>query len=235
MVMGVGFRLLAMLFPAAPPGSWTAWATLALVEAGVLGLTAAFMAGAPPWPFALLLVAGLAVFFGAVLRMQFDRKPPPVKLRRPDFGVVHVVMALLCLGVTAAVGLFLAFSPEMQPGWVAAYGVLGLVGFLSQMILGVEMRLLPMFAFTEAFGRSGHAALPPSPHDMPVRPLQALSVALWAVGVPLLAWGLPRRAEEAFAELAVRGGAGALLVGTLAAAASTARVLRLAYRRPSGR
>jgi hypothetical protein len=230
MVMGVGFRLLSMLFPAAPPGNRTAWATLVLFEAGVLGLTGAFMARAPLWPFALLLAAGLAVFLGAVLRMQFDRKPPPVKLKRPDFGVVHVAMALVCLGVTSAIGLFLAFSPEMQPGWVAAYGVLGLAGFLSQMILGVEMRLLPMFAFTEAFGRGGYTALPPSPHDMPRRPLQLMSVVAWAIGVPLLAWGLPCRAEEPFAEVAVRGGASALLLGTLAAAVSTARVLRLAYR-----
>jgi hypothetical protein len=231
MVMGVGFRLLSMLFPAAPPGNRAAWATLVLFEAGVLGLAASFMAGWPLWPFAILLVLGLAVFLGAVVRMRFRMRPPPAKLRRPDFGVLQVALALLSLGATAGIGLFLALSPEIEVRWVMAYGVVGLVGFLSQMILGVEMRLLPMFSFTEAYARSGHAALPPSPHDMPRRPLQGISVLAWAVGVPLLAWGLSCRAEEPFAEEAVRAGAGALLAGTLAAAASTARVLRVAYRR----
>jgi hypothetical protein len=182
-------------------------------------------------------VAGVRVFLGTVVRMRRHPRPPPVKLKRPDFGVLHVAAALLCLAAAAGIGLFLAFSPERHPAAVTVYGVLGLVGFLSQMILGVEMRLLPMFAFTEAFGRSGHAALPPSPHDMPSRPLQAFSLLAWALGVPLLAWGLVRDVGEPEGEWAVRAGAWSLFGGTVAAAASTARVLRLAYRRPrpSGR
>ena len=232
MVMGVGYRLLAMLFPAAPPRDRPVWASLVLFETGLLGLAGALMADRSPGPFAVLLAAGLLVFLGTVVRMRRHPRPAPVKLRRPDFGVLHVAAALLCLAAAAGIGLFLAFSPDREPGAVMVYGVLGLVGFLSQMILGVEMRLLPMFAFTEAFGRSGHAALPPSPHDMPSRPLQAFSLVAWAAGVPLLAWGLSQKVGELEGEWAVRAGGAALLAGTVAAALSTARVLRLAYRTP---
>jgi hypothetical protein len=113
------------------------------------------------------------------------------------------------------------------------YGVLALVGFLAQVILGVEMRLLPMFAFTEAFAVSGR--MPGSPHDMPWRPLQAISLAAWTAGVPLLAWGLGSSAAATDgggrAAARITAGALALLLGTLAAGASTARVLFHAYRR----
>jgi len=70
---------------------------------------------------------------------------------------------------------------------------------------------------------------------MPLRPLQALSLAAWALGVPLLAFGLGRDVGEPVGEGAVRAGGVALFLGTLAAAASTARVLGFACRRPSAR
>jgi hypothetical protein len=233
MVMGVGYRLLAMLFPGKPPGNKPAWLTLVLFEAGLLGLAYALMAGGPTWPFALLLAAAVAIFLGTVVRIRLSPVPAPKKLRRPDFGVLHVAFALLCLAGATGVGVAIAFADGPDPGLFKLYGILGLVGFLAQMIVGVEMRLLPMFAFTEAFGRGGHKALPPSPHLMPRRWLQALSLALWVVGVPLLAWGLGREVGDPRGEGVARTGALALLGGTFAAAASTARVLRLAYRTPS--
>jgi hypothetical protein len=233
MVMGVGYRLLAMLFPAAPPGDRTAWTTLALFETGILGLTGALMAKGPLWPFALLVAAALAVFLGAVVRMRFHPRPPPAKLKKPDYGVLHVAFALLCLAGAAATGLFLAFTKDPRPDAVKTYGLLGLLGFLSQMIVGVEMRLLPMFSFTQAFARGGYKALPPSPHDMPSRSLQAISLVAWLLGVPLLAYGLLGEVGDPSGEGAVKGAASILLMGTIAAGASSARVLRLAYRAPS--
>jgi len=233
MVMGVGYRLLAMLFPAAPPGNRAAWTTLVLFEAGILGLAGALFWKGPLWPFALLVAAALGVFLGAVVRMRFHLMPAPKKLLRPDYGVLHVGFALLCLGSAIGVGLFLAFAPGPRPDAVKIYGVLGLLGFLSQMIVGVEMRLLPMFAFTEAFARGGHKALPPSPHDMPWRKLQAVSLVAWLMGIPLLTWGLVGEVGDPSGEGGVQGAASILLAGTVAAAISSARVLRLAFRSPS--
>ncbi|HEX5137285.1 MAG TPA: hypothetical protein VFY93_09950 [Planctomycetota bacterium] len=235
MVMGVGYRLLAMLFPAAPPGDRTAWTTLLLFEAGILGLAGALFWKGPLWPFALLVAAALAVFLGAVVRMRFRLMPAPKKLRRPDYGVLHVGFALVCLAAATGFGLFLALTPDPKPDAVKIYGVLGLLGFLSQMIVGVEMRLLPMFAFTEAFARGGHKALPPSPHDMPWRKLQAVSLVAWLMGVPLLTWGFLGEVGDASGEGGVEGAAWILAAGTVAAALSSARVLRLAYRAPSRR
>lgn len=233
MVMGVGYRLLAMLFPAAPPGDRTAWTTLVLMETGILGLAGALMAKGPVWPFALLVAAALAVFLAAVARMRFlHPRPPPAKLKRPDYGVLHVAFALVCLAATTGIGVFLAFAREMKPDAMKIYGILGLVGFLAQMIVGVEMRLLPMFSFTQAFARGGYKALPASPHDMPSRSCQAISFVAWILGVPLLAYGLAGEVGEPSAEGAARGAAVILLSGTVAAGCSSGRVLRLAYRAP---
>lgn len=234
MVVGVGYRLLAMLFPAAPPGDRTAWTTLLLFEIGILGLTGALMAKAPAWPFALLLVAAIAVFLVAVVRMRLlHPRPPPAKLRRPDYGVLHVAFALLCLAGAAGLGLLLAFADEPLPDTIKTYGVLGLLGFLSQMIVGVEMRLLPMFSFTEALARGGFTSMPASPHDMPSRRLQVVSLVGWVMGLPLLAWGLQGEVGDPSGEGAVEGAATILLAATVAAGVSNARVLRRAYGAPS--
>lgn len=233
MVVGVGYRLLAMLFPAAPPGDRIAWTTLILLETGILGLAVALMTKGPAWPFALLVAAALAVFLGAVVRMRFlHPRPPPSKLRRPDYGVLHVAFALLCLAGAAGTGLFLVFAEGMQPDAMKIYGILGLLGFLAQMIVGVEMRLLPMFSFTQAFARGGYKALPASPHDMPSRSLQAISLVAWLLGIPLLSFGLVGEVGDPSGEGAAKGAAMILLAGTVAAGLSSARVLRLAYRTP---
>jgi hypothetical protein len=70
------------------------------------------------------------------------------------------------------------------------YGVLGLVGFLAQMVIGVNARLLPLFSWLTAYAGDAFRTVPPSPHAMPSRALQTWTLALWSAGVPLLAAGL---------------------------------------------
>jgi hypothetical protein len=192
-VMGAGYRLLPMLLPAAMPGRSSLWASALLLEAGILGLFAGLVArGAWTGFFALLVVAGIAAFLREVLWMVRNPRPSPRELRRPDLGVVHIAQALLCLVLAAGLGLLLAFS---RPGaWkvaaVLVYGVLGLVGFLGQMVIGVNARLLPLFSWLTAYAGDGFRAVPPSPHATPHRALQGWTLTLWSAGVPLLAAGL---------------------------------------------
>jgi hypothetical protein len=70
------------------------------------------------------------------------------------------------------------------------YGVLGLVGFLAQMVIGVNARLLPLFSWLTAYAGDAFRIVPSSPHAMPHRALQAWTLGLWSAGVPLLAAGL---------------------------------------------
>lgn len=193
MVMGAGYRLLPMLLPSAMPQGKTVAASAVLLEVGVLGLFASLLlrsrlAGV----FVAVAVAGIAVFLSRVAWMKRNPRPAPKELRRPDWGVLHAMQALGYLAVAAVLGIVLGFS-GLAP-WTlrlaAVYGALGLVGFLAQIVVGVEQRLLPIYAWLRAYQGTDFGAPTLSPHATPVRPLQATVFALWTIGVPLLATGL---------------------------------------------
>jgi hypothetical protein len=193
MVMGAGYRLLPMLLPSAMPAGRLVALGAVLLEAGVLGLFSSFLLRSRlTGVFALLVVAGLAVFLSRVAWMKRHPKPAPKELVRPDWGVLHALQALLYLAAAAGLGIALAFSND--PAWTLkaapVYGTLGLVGFLSQIVVGVQQRLLPIYAWMRAYQGVDFTEQPLSPHATPVRPLQALVFALWTAGVPLLALGL---------------------------------------------
>lgn len=192
-VMGAGYRLLPMLLPAAMPERRSLWASALLLETGVLGLAAGLVLRRP-WAgaFAVVAVAGVLSFLREVRWMARNPRPAPKELRKPDLGVVHVAQALACLLLAAGLGLALVFSPPAAWKVPAAlvYGVLGLVGFLAQMVIGVNARLLPLFSWLTAYAGDAFRTVPPSPHATPSRTLQVWTLGLWSVGMPLLAAAL---------------------------------------------
>ncbi|MDH3591409.1 MAG: hypothetical protein OER88_06000 [Planctomycetota bacterium] len=220
--VGVGARLLPMFLPAAPPPEGPLWGVLVLLEGGILALTCALLRSAS-WAFyaALAVAAGLALFLGLVVWMLRHSRPPPKKMPRPDPGKLQALLALVSLVGAIGVGLFLVGADEWHLGWTMVYGVLGLVGFLAQAIAGVGARLLPMFAWLQAWVRGGYDELPVSQYAMASRPLQFVSVVCWAVGVPLLAWGLARGAPTVGA-----AGAWALAAGVTLGLFNLVRITR---------
>jgi hypothetical protein len=231
MVIGVAYRLLPMLIPAAMPAGASLWATALLVEIGVVGLFATLMRRSP-WiaGFAILIVCGFGVFLLQVLWMLRHRRPRPPAIRMPDPAMLHAGCAFVSLAAACGLGLVLAVSaPSASTLRIAmAYGVLGLVGFLAQMVVAMEGRLLPIFAWYWAMANTAGASPVVSPHDMPWRPGQHVVFALWLVGLPLLTAGLALDAIPA-----VRGGAWALLAATLLDSLQAALILRHAYVRTS--
>jgi hypothetical protein len=193
MVVGVGYRMLPMTFPSKMPSGRSIYASAILLETGVLGLFITLLLGSP-WMlgFGLAIVAGLAVFLGHVVWMLRHTVPKPSGARHPDFGVLHAASAGASLIAAATIGLILLVAPTSPRTLhaAAAYGVLGLVGFLAQMVVAMETRLLPMVAWFWKYAQGGHQEPPPSPHVARDRFLQALVFAGWSVGVPALAAGL---------------------------------------------
>jgi hypothetical protein len=234
MVVGAGYRILPMILPAAMPRGLWVYASAVLLEGGIVGLFWAFThKGSGIVFFGTLAIAGIASFLSRVIWMLGNRRPPPQDLRRPDWSVAHAIQALACLVGASALGLYLAASDRSDAtlALALAYGVLGLVGFLSQIIVGVLGRVLPLFAWLWGFSDRAYADSPPSLHRASARSLLALVFALWAVGVPLLAVGLATDGTAL-----VSSGAWALLVAVCASLANAILVLRrLWHREPTTR
>jgi len=233
MVMGVGYRLLPMILPAAMPrGIWPHVGT-ALTQVGALGVFLAFLAGGQ-WVFVFAPIAagGVGVFLAQVIRMVRHRRPGPTDMPRPDLSLGHAAQALVYLALSCVLGVWLALAPttETTLRLVMAYGVFGLVGFLSQMVVGVAGRLLPLYGWLWGFADRNQAGSPPSLHRAPSRRLQGVVLALWTFGVPALAAGL---ALDRHALISC--GAGALGVAVVVEAMNAGIVLKRLWTGASGR
>jgi hypothetical protein len=93
--------------------------------------------------------------------------------------------------LAVSIGLLLTLLPSssltIPLAWV--YGVAGLIGYLSQIVIGMGGRLFPMLAWYVGMAERGR---PPacSIHELPVRFLAYAITYAWLFGVPVLAVGL---------------------------------------------
>jgi hypothetical protein len=193
MVVGVGYRLLPMVLPSEMPKGRGVWASAVLLETGVVGLFVTLLIRHPLlWLFALLVVAGFAVFLSHVIWMFRHRRSPPPALRLPDPAVLHARAGFVSLVIASGLGLWLATAePSAAALRVAsAYGVFGLLGFLSQMVVGMKGRLLPLLKTYWGYADTDDKVPVLSPHELAWRPGQYVVFVLWLFGVNALAAGL---------------------------------------------
>jgi hypothetical protein len=228
MVVGLAYRLLPMVLPAAMPDGLSLYASAILLEGGVIGLFVSLLKESRWTPlFGGLVVAGFGMFLGRVIWMTRHRRPAPVRRPQPDYGVRHVAVALIYLAVACVLGLTVALSPMTD--WTlhlaAVYGVCGLIGFLAQIIVGVQTRILPTFAWYHAFARAESNTSVPPPDALARHELQAVIFWLWLFGVPALAAGF---AFDAIPCLAA--GAWLLFTATIASACDAAWMFRGMWR-----
>lgn len=179
--------------------------------------------------FAIVVATGVFAFLTRVVWMLRDPRPAPAELLKPDWSVAHALQALVYLAIATVLGVVLAFAPasEATLRLAMAYGVFGFVGFLSQIVVGVEGRLLPLFAWLWGFADTDFKQTPPSLYRTPVRSLQAFVFFLWTLGVPLLAGGLALDLPGLVAT-----GAGGLLLAVSAGAVNAGVVLARLLARP---
>lgn len=225
MFVGMGYRLLPMLLPAAAPRGAGPWLSLGAMQVGVLGLTGAQLTFPPTSSvFAVLLAAGLLVFLVEVARMLARRKPAPPAHPKPDPARLLLLTAMAQLFAAVVLGLLLGTGLLLHPGWRSAYGVAGLLGGFGQAALGVGMRLLPWHAWMLVFQATKE--LPPPPHALPVRSLEWTAAGCWVPGTPALAVGMGLGDSGL-----VRAAALVLAVGTVAAGVSAFTAVRRASQR----
>jgi hypothetical protein len=211
MVVGLAYRLVPMFLPAAMPTSARLAVSAVLIEAGLVVVATTLITGAT-WHAAgaLLIAGGFASFVLVIRRTLSQRRPRPPALPRRDWSVWQSHAALLWLLVAVALGVALAMGvPERW--WLAAvwlYGVAGLVGFLAQMVVGMQGRLVPIYAWYRSRAARGGRQPDWAANALPSAGAARVIFLLWAAGVPLLAWGLAfddRRAIALAASLLVGG------------------------------
>jgi hypothetical protein len=228
MVVGVAYRLLPMVLPAAMPAGPRLWLTAALLQTGVSGLCVSLLLRHNwSWLWALTIVAGFGTFLAQAVWMIRHPRPRPPAIRSPDPAVLHAAAAFVSLIVACGLGLWLAAADTSEHTLrvALAYGVVGLVGFLGQMVVAMEGRLLPLFAWYWASARAGGEPVV-SPHDMPWRPGQYIVFGLWSIGVPALAIGLAMDVVGV-----VRVGGWALAASAALNAAQASVIIGYAYQR----
>jgi len=211
MVVGIGYRLLPIALPGAIPSGRTIYISAMLLEIGIIGLFCALvMRSDLTLLFAIVIVAGFAAFGAHVLWMFESAKHPAQGRAQPDVSLVHIGAAGMWLLFTCVCGLTMTALPVSDSTLRLAllYGTLGLVGFLAQIIVGFELRILPIAA--AYWGVKGE----------PIPFARALSSVLWLVGVPGIGAGL-------FLNLPALLGTGAwvLLTATVLGGADTALLL----------
>jgi hypothetical protein len=146
-----------------------------LLHLGTLGLATAFLLETPPAPFALALaiVCGWQGF-------------GPAKAFVTGRAREWELLALAMLGLTAALGLALAFGwpEESSPARgraQLAYGFLGLYGFMTLTVVTVAFKLFPIFVWKERFQPEFGKKPVPGMKDLPSQTLRVgANVAVFA-------------------------------------------------------
>lgn len=224
MVVGLAYRLVPMFIPAKMPVGTHLAASAILLEAGVAIIGVALLIGSRWLPVgALLVVGGFAVFVGNMRAAVKQRLPRPPALPTRDWSTWQTHVALVWLLVAVALGAALSVMRAGQVGLAWIYGVAAIIGFVSQIVVGIQGRLVPLYAYYRAMVLGG--GLPPSraANELPTPRFARPIFLLWTVGVPWLAVGLASSHE-----VSIRLSSLLLLGGVVVGAAYLAYLMRVA-------
>jgi hypothetical protein len=191
MVIGLSYRLLPMVIPAASPAGWTTYVSAIVLETGVVGLFVTLLLRSELTSlFAVIIVAGFAAVGAHVAWMLNRRRTPPPGRSRSGFAMAHIATAGAWLLCACVCGIGLTFAPmtEMTLRAALLYGVLGLVGFLAQIIAGFELHILPTAAAYWALQRSGGTSIGTASAPNELR--RSAVYCAWLAGVPGVGAGL---------------------------------------------
>jgi hypothetical protein len=225
MVVGLAYRLIPMMLPSAMPAGPRLMVSALALESGLVVLAGALLRGSA-WTSAAwaLIVVGL-VSFSQVMRGSVGRRMPrPPALPSRDWSTWQAHAALLWLAAAVTIGGLLSAGVwpggRLQMMWL--YGVAGLVGFLAQIVTGIQGRLFPFYAWYRAFAALGR---PPgtAANALPSARYAKAIFFSWSASLPVLAAGL------AFdVPLLVSAGASGLALGVVAGLAYLRHMLRAA-------
>ena len=196
MLMGVSYTLVRMFALAHGHedrlGRWV----FALQNSGVLGLALGF---ALAWQW--VIIAGGAALIAAVWLFAYDYMRMLRVRRRKLLDVTqrHGIAAVTYLSVLVPLGVAMALFGWATPGRLGALGLLALVGWLGQSILGYLYKIVPFLIWQTRYGPLVGRQKVPLMRDLVHENWSRTSFWLVNVGLPVAAlaaacgWDLPLR------------------------------------------
>jgi hypothetical protein len=192
-VVGLSYRLIPMIVPAETPKGSSMAISAVLLEIGTIGL-AVTLVSRPSWSpvAAVIIIAGIASFVSHVQWIVKHKLPPPAALPRPDWATWQTHIAFVWLLVATFTGLSLTLP--LPPPWLIAlgwvYGTAALVGFLAQIVTGIQGRLLPLYGWYRMLEKRNMQRPTRSAHTLASHGLAKAIFVSWTIGVLLLVCGL---------------------------------------------
>ncbi len=111
MVVGLSYRLIPMMLPAAMPTGWTLALSAIAIESGLAVLVVTLLLGSDVvWMGAVLILAGFGCFVAQIRRTVARRLPRPPALPARDWSIWQTHAAFVWLLVAAVLGMALAIG-----------------------------------------------------------------------------------------------------------------------------
>lgn len=187
-IVGVGSRMVPMfLFAQAAPQ----WPVRLIGPIAALGLMVHAIGLVWSVPWATLVGGVLVATAGALIVLQLALWVRYRSRRAMDHATMHLVVAAIFLLATVAAGLALLFATgRFNPRAWAAYGLIGILGWLTVFTIGIAYRIAPFLSWLHLFGGLGRGAHAP-PVSALVHPGLAWTALLsLATGIAICAVGI---------------------------------------------
>lgn len=187
-IVGVGSRMVPMFLFAQTAPAWPVRVIGPMSVAGLLVQTVGLV-GSIPWGIVTggLLVAAAGALIVVQLGLWFHYRSQ----RKVDHATAHLAASAGFLAASIAAGLALLFSTgRFDPRAWAAYGLLGILGWMMLFTLGIAYRIAPFLSWLHLFGGMGRGAHAPPAKALVHRGLAWAALAGFSSGVLLSAIGV---------------------------------------------
>lgn len=182
MVIGVSYTLVRMFALVHDHSDDLGRAIFVLLNAGVIGMALAFVLS---WTLLLVICGGLLI--GAVWFFAYDHTRM-LRLRKRkllDVTQKHGFAAVVYLAIVVPVGVAAALVGWGSPHILAALGLMALVGWLGQSILGYLYKIVPFLIWQTRYGPLVGRQKVPLMRDLVRQRWAAASFWLINTGLPL--------------------------------------------------
>lgn len=183
LIVGISYKLVPMFTLSEIQSHRRAWASVALLNVGLLGAFVAILLRHPiKFAFALVVVAGLACYgleMMAILRAR--------KRRTLDWGLMSFLTAISLLAPLSGLALVLSW-PGLPLNTLTGrlenvYGFLGLVGVISFAIIGMFYKIIPFLVWYGSYSTQIGLRKVPSLADLYSPGLQAAGYWTYVAGL----------------------------------------------------